>query len=102
MQILTTKVQKNTYTKVKPSVSKSLTSVINHLTQAIKKQCNNKIAHPHLLQNLTFANINNKYEYMINILPNPQPILPHNKSISQDKYSSTCNNALSVQPEITA
>lgn len=46
------------YTKVKEGVTESFTSFIDCLAQTVERQCSDKVAHPHLLRSLAFANAN--------------------------------------------
>lgn len=94
IQMQPTKVPKSTFTKVKQRVSKSFTSFINNLTQAIKKPYINEIAQPDLLQRLAFANTNKKYKHIISTLPDPQPTLHQIKTWSK---TSTPQHVTTIQ-----
>ncbi|TRZ08792.1 hypothetical protein HGM15179_018319 [Zosterops borbonicus] len=61
-------------TEIKQSSSKSFSSFIDRLTQAIDRQVNDEEAKPHLLRSLAFANANTECKCIISAMPG-QPSL---------------------------
>ncbi|RMC03702.1 hypothetical protein DUI87_19694 [Hirundo rustica rustica] len=69
VQIPSTGVTESSYTDMKQGPSKSFTSFINRLTQAVDRQVSDEGVKPHLIQCLAFANANPECKHIINAMP---------------------------------
>ncbi|RMC11103.1 hypothetical protein DUI87_12015 [Hirundo rustica rustica] len=69
VQIPSTGVTENSYTDIKQGPSKSFTSFINRLTQAVDRQVSDEGVKPHLIWCLAFANANPECKRIISAKP---------------------------------
>ncbi|RMB97638.1 hypothetical protein DUI87_25900 [Hirundo rustica rustica] len=69
VQIPSTGVTESSYTDIKQGPSKSFTSFINRLTQAVDRQVSDEGVKPHLIRCLAFANANPECKRIISAKP---------------------------------